>query len=63
VIIVKLYNQKTTLTAADAMNDRILPFFEKHDIPLLCVLTDIGAEYYGKVEYHPYEIYLKNAPK
>ena len=58
VAIVKLYDQKTALTAADAMNDRILPFFENHDIPLLRVLTDRGTEYCGKVEHHPYELYL-----
>ena len=58
VAIVKLYDQKTALTAADAMNDRILPFFENHDIPLLRVITDRGTEYCGKVEHHPYELYL-----
>ncbi len=58
VAIVKLYDQKTALTSADAMNDRILPFFENHDIPLLRVLTDRGTEYCGKVEHHPYELYL-----
>lgn len=56
--IVKLYDQKTALTAADSMNDRILPFFESHNIPLLRVLTDRGTEYCGKVEHHPYELYL-----
>lgn len=56
--IVKLYDQKTALTAADAMNDRIIPFFESHDIPLLRMLTDRGTEYCGKVEHHPYELYL-----
>ena len=40
------------------MNDRILPFYENHDIPLLRVLTDRGTEYCGKVEYHPFELYL-----
>ena len=58
VAIVKLYDQKTALTAADAMNDRIIPFFESHDIPLLRVLTDRGTEYCGKVEHHPFELYL-----
>lgn len=58
VAIVKLYDQKTALTAADAMNDRILPFFDSHKISLLRVLTDRGAEYCGKVEHHPYELYL-----
>ena len=58
VAIVKLYDQKTALTAADTMNDRILPFFDSHNIPLLRVLTDRGTEYCGKVEHHPYELYL-----
>jgi hypothetical protein len=58
VAIVKLYDQKTALTSADTMNDRILPFFESHNIPLLRVLTDRVTEYCGKVENHPYELYL-----
>ena len=40
------------------MNDKIIPFFEDHDIPLLRVLTDRGTEYCGKPEHHPYELYL-----
>ena len=40
------------------MNDRIIPFFENHSIPLLRVLTDRGTEYCGKVEHHPFELYL-----
>ena len=35
VAIVKLYTDKTAITAADALNDRVIPFFENHDIPLL----------------------------
>lgn len=58
VAIVKLYDQKTALTAADIMNDRILPFFDSHNLSLLRVLTDRGTEYCGKVEHHPYELYL-----
>ena len=49
---------KKALTAADTINDRILPFFESHDIALLRVLTDRGTQYCGKVEHHPYELYL-----
>jgi hypothetical protein len=58
VAIVKLYDRKNALTAADALNDRVLPFFEQHGIPLLRILTDRGTEYNGKNEQHEYELYL-----
>jgi hypothetical protein len=35
----KLYDRKTPITAADLLNDRVLPFFEEHDVKLLRVLT------------------------
>ena len=31
----------------DILNDRVLPFFEGQDIPVLRVLTDRGTEYCG----------------
>ncbi|CAH0446919.1 IS481 family transposase ISBmu27 [Ralstonia syzygii subsp. syzygii] len=54
----KLYDRKTPLPAADMLNDRVLPFFDSHDIPLLRVLTDRGTEYCGSPEHHEYELYL-----
>ena len=54
----KLYDRKTPLTAADLLNDRVLPFFEQHEIPLNRVLTDRGTEYCGAPERHEYELYL-----
>lgn len=54
----KLYTRKTALTAADLLNDRVVPFFEEHGIALLRVLTDRGTEYCGKVEHHEYQLYL-----
>ena len=30
----KLYDRNTPLTAADLLNDRVIPFCEEHDIPL-----------------------------
>ena len=53
-----LYTEKTPITAADLLNDRVLPFFEEHGIPLLRVLTDRGTEYCGVADRHPYELYL-----
>jgi transposase InsO family protein len=58
VAFAKLYDRKNALVAADLLNDRVLPFFEEHEIPLLRVLTDRGTEYCGQREHHEYELYL-----
>ena len=54
----KLYETKHAITSPDILNDRVLPFFEDHQIPLLRILTDRGTEYKGKPEHHEYELYL-----
>jgi transposase InsO family protein len=54
----KLYTTKTPISAADLLNDRVLPFFEEHRLPLLRILTDRGTEYCGKAETHDYQLYL-----
>lgn len=58
VAFAKLYTTKTPITSADILNDRVLPFFENHDLPMLRILTDRGTEYCGKVEQHDYQLYL-----
>jgi transposase InsO family protein len=58
VAFAKLYDRKTALVAADLLNDRVLPFFEEQEIPLLRVLTDRGTEYCGQIEHHEYQLYL-----
>ncbi|WP_431216970.1 IS481 family transposase [Puia sp. P3] len=58
VAFAKLYETKHAITSADILNDRVLPFFEEHQIPLLRILTDRGTEYKGKPEHHEYELYL-----
>ena len=55
---VKLYDRKNALTAADMLNDRVLPFFEEQGVPLLRILTDRGSEYCGNRESHEYALYL-----
>src|SRR6186713_911269 len=54
----KLYDRKTPITAADLLNDRVIPFYEEHGIPLQRVLTDRGTEYCGTHDRHEYELYL-----
>ena len=56
--LVKLYDRKHAITAADMLNDRVLPFFEEHEVPLLRILTDRGSEYCGNRETHEYALYL-----
>jgi len=58
VAFAKLYTTKTPLTAADLLNDNVLPFFAEHHLPLLRILTDRGAEYCGRVKTHDYPRYL-----
>ena len=54
----KLYDRKNALTAADMLNDRVLPFFEEYGVPMLRILTDRGSEYCGNRESHEYALYL-----
>ena len=58
VAFAKLYDRKTPLTAADLLNDRVLPFFDEQAVKLQRVLTDRGTEYCGNPERHEYELYL-----
>ncbi|HIH0819008.1 TPA: IS481-like element ISVvu4 family transposase, partial [Vibrio cholerae] len=43
VAFAKLYTTKTPITAADILNDKVLPFFEAHELPMLRILTDRGT--------------------
>lgn len=58
VVHCKLYTTKTPITAADILNDKVLPFYNNHDLPMLRILTDRGTEYCGKVEHHDNQLYL-----
>lgn len=57
VAFAKLYTSKHAVTAADILNDRVIPFFEENEIPLLRILTDRGTEFKG-APGHEYELYL-----
>jgi transposase InsO family protein len=58
IAFAKLYTTKTPLTAADLLNDKVLPFFEAQQLPMLRILTDRGTEYCGRAESHDYQLYL-----
>ena len=54
----KIYSQKIALTAADFLNDKILPFFDQYETKVLRMLTDRGSEYCGNKATHPYKLFL-----
>lgn len=58
VAFAKLYQMKTAITAADILNDKVIPFFKGKNIPILRILTDRGTEFCGRPEEHPYQLYL-----
>ncbi len=59
VAFAKIYTAKIPVTAADILNDRVIPFFEQQEIPILRVLTDRGTEFCGSPDKHQYELYLQ----
>lgn len=54
----KLYPTKTPITAADTLNDRVLPFYASQDLPVLRILTDRGTEFCGRADSHDYQLYM-----
>lgn len=54
----KLYTTKTPITAADLLNDRVLPFYASEQLPVLRILTDRGTEYCGKADSHDFQLYI-----
>ena len=59
IAFAKLYTAKVPLTAADTLNDRVLPFFDEQDVDILRILTDRGTEFCGRLDKHPYQLYLQ----
>ena len=51
-------HNKNPITAADLLNDRVLPFFAAQTVPVLRILTNRGTEYCRKVEQHDCQLYL-----
>ena len=56
VAMAKLYTEKSALTAADMLNDKVVPLCDEQGIPLLRILTDRGTEYCGLAEQHAYQL-------
>lgn len=53
-----LHTGKVPEHAAYVLYQDVVPFYEKHDIPITAILTDNGKEYCGTAN-HPYEVFLE----
>ena len=58
VAAAKLYDRKIALVAADTLNDRVIPFYDKYGISLMRILNDRGTEYCAAKELLEYQLYL-----
>lgn len=54
----KIYVTKTPITAADLLNDRVLPALAEQGMSMLRILTDRGTEFCGRADSHDYQLYL-----
>ena len=57
-VFAKLYLSKVPMTAVEVLDDRVLPFYEEHNVEVERLLTDNGREYCGRPLQHAYELYL-----
>jgi transposase InsO family protein len=57
-VFAKLYLSKAPITAADILNDRVVPFYNEHNVEIEHLLTDNGREFCGRELHHPFEIFL-----
>lgn len=54
-----LYNSKIPITDVHVLNERVLPFFEEHGASIQTILSDNGREYCGRLDQHPFELFLR----
>jgi transposase InsO family protein len=55
----RLYTSKLPVTAVHVLNDRVLPCFEQHGSRITTILSDNGREFCGRLDQHPYELFLQ----
>lgn len=54
-----LYTSKIPVTAIHVLNEKVLPFYESHNVRIETILTDNGREYCGRPDHHPFELFLQ----
>lgn len=58
--VAKLYTRQPPITGTDMLNDKVLRFFDAHELPMLRILTNRGTEYCSRVNQHDYQFNLAN---
>lgn len=53
-----LFTSKRNLNSVAVLHEKVLPFFQEHNVPVLRILTDNGTEYCGNPMTHKYELFL-----
>jgi len=56
--LAKVHVSKVPRTAVDVLNDRVLPFYEEHEVGANRILTDDGRKYCGRQLHHSHELFL-----
>ncbi len=55
----RLFTSKLPVTEVQTLNNNVLPTFEEHDAKIDAVLSDNGGEFCGRMDRHPYELFLQ----
>lgn len=55
----RLFTSKMPVTAVQTLNNHVLPTFEDHGARIDTILSDNGREYCGRMDQHPYELFLQ----
>ncbi|MEZ5818630.1 MAG: IS481 family transposase [Hyphomicrobiaceae bacterium] len=55
----RLYPSKLPITAVHLMNNDVIPTFEAANAKIDVVLSDNGREFCGRLDQHPYELFLQ----
>ena len=53
----KLCPNKLPIHSVALLHEKVLPFFDAHQVPVQAVLTDCGREYVGRADAHLFELY------
>jgi transposase InsO family protein len=55
----RLYTSKLPLTAVHVLNEDVLALFDSYGAKVKTVLSDNGREFCGRMDFHPYELFLQ----
>jgi transposase InsO family protein len=55
----RLYASKVPAAAVHVLNEKALPLSGEHECPAVSILTGNGGEYCGRMDGHPFELFLQ----